>query len=198
MRGYLSRQNEATMALAVTGICLSMIFFNGPYFENQTLRSITNSIGALFIFVGIASLLHFLMEYPQRSAFLDKPNAKLMLFAPGVAVGLFLTYLNLATPATTSALNTFTNVFIGVVVAFYFLGSIYTIYKRYSGASDEEKDAKGLKLMMIGTVVGLLPIGLTSVINIFAPQVFLPGQQFYFLALILIPITWSMAVAKGS
>jgi len=33
--------------------------------------------------------------------------------------------------------------------------------------------------------------------GVIAPQVVLPGQNFYFLTFIAIPITWSMAVLKG-
>jgi hypothetical protein len=32
--------------------------------------------------------------------------------------------------------------------------------------------------------------------NTLAPQVLLPGQAFYFLSFIAVPITWSMAVLK--
>ena len=119
-----------------------------------------------------------------------------MLFAPCILAGLYLVYLNLATPATTSGLNTFTTVFLGLVASFYLLGSVFMIYRRYSGASAEERDAQGLNLMMIGTAVGLLPAGISVLIGVFAPQVFLPGQEFYFLALILIPITWSITPSR--
>jgi len=197
LRAYMQKQTEATMALAITGTFLCLAFLNGPYFENYTVRNVNNALTTIIIFLGVAALLHFLLIFPKRSAYLDRANAKRMLYAPGLAVGLFITYLIFATPEATSGLNTFTTVFIGVVVAFYLLSCLVTVYKSYSGSSAAERDSQGLNLMLIGTLAGFILPLVVTVIGIFAPQVVLPGQSFYFLTLILIPISWSMAVLKG-
>jgi len=195
---HWKRPSRATAALAMAGVFLSLAFLNGPYFESSGLRSFSNALAVIIVFVGVASLLYFLMVYPKVSSFLDKANGKLIFFAPAVALGLFLAYRTLMTPVATSGLNVFTNIFAGVVISIYVLGSVVYMVRSYLGASAEERDNKGLNLMLIGTLVGLLPIGLATLINVFAPQVVLPGQPFYFLALILIPITWSVAVMRGS
>jgi len=197
LRAYMQKQTEATMALAVTGTFFSLAFLNGPYFDNYTVRSLDNALTVIIIFLGVAALLHFLLIFPKRSAYLDKANAKRMLYAPGLAVGLFLAYRILATPEATSALNTLTTVFVGVVVAFYLLSCLVTIYKSYSGSSAAERDSQGLNLMLIGTLAGLILPLVTIILSILAPQAVLPGQSFYFLTFVLIPITWSMAALKG-
>jgi hypothetical protein len=51
--------------------------------------------------------------------------------------------------------------------------------------------------MLIGTLAGLILPLVGTVVVVFAPQVVLPGQSFYYLTFILIPITWSMAALKG-
>jgi hypothetical protein len=50
----------------------------------------------------------------------------------------------------------------------------------------------------VGALIGFVPsiIGILS--NVIAPQVVLPGQKFYFLSFVAIPIAWSMAVLKGA
>ena len=194
---YMRKQTKATMTLAVTGTFLSLAFLNGPYFESYTLRSLNNALTTIVIFLGVAALLHFLLICPKRSAFLDKANAKRMLYAPGLAAGLFISFRILATPEATSALNTFTTVFVGLVVAFYLLSCLVTVYRSYSGSSAAERGSQGLNLMLIGTLVGLtLPL-IGTVVGVVAPQVVLPGQNFYFLTFVLIPITWSMAALKA-
>ena len=197
LRAYMQKQTEATMALAITGTFLCLGFLNGPYFENFTARSLNTGLSTIIIFLGIASLLHFLLIFPKRSAYLDRANAKRMLFAPGLAAGLFIAYRIIATPDATSALNTFTSVFVGGVIAFYLLSCLITVYKRFSGSSAAERDSQGLNLMLIGTLAGLVLPLVAVVLGIIAPQVVLPGQNFYFLTFGLIPITWSMAVSKG-
>lgn len=197
LRAYMQKQTEATMALAVTGTFLCLAFLNGPYFANYIVRSLDNALTTIIIFLGVGALLHFLLIFPKRSAYLDKANAKRMLYAPGLAAGLFISYRILATPEATSALNAFTTVFVGIVVAFYLLTCLVTVYKSYSGSSAAERDSQGLNLMLIGTLVGLILPLVATVASIIAPQVVLPGQNFYFLTFVLIPITWSMAALKG-
>ena len=51
--------------------------------------------------------------------------------------------------------------------------------------------------MLIGTLAGLILPLVTTVLGVIAPQVVLPGQSFYFLTSVLIPITWSMAALKS-
>ena len=51
--------------------------------------------------------------------------------------------------------------------------------------------------MLIGTLAGLILPLVTIILSILAPQAVLPGQSFYFLTFVLIPITWSMAALKG-
>ena len=193
----MNNQPDATMALAVTGTFFSLAFLNGPYFDNYTVRSLDNALTTIIIFLGLAALLHFLLIFPNRSAYLDKANAKRMLYAPGLLVGLFLAYRILATPEATSALNTTTTVFVGLVVACYLVSCLVTVYKSYSGSSAAERDSQGLNLMLIGTLAGLILPLVVMILSILAPQAVLPAQSFYFLTFVLIPITWSMAALMG-
>jgi hypothetical protein len=194
---FVQRQSAATLTLAITGTLLSAGFFGGHYFENYSARSISNALTTILVFLGVPALLHFLLVFPTRSAFLERGNAKLILYGPGLAVGLFIAYRILATPEATSAMNNFTTIFVGVVLAVYLISCIVTAYKSYSGASAEERADQGLNLMLVGTVAGFaLPL-ITTVLGIFSPQLVLPGQNFYFLTFALIPITWSMAALKG-
>ena len=114
-----------------------------------------------------------------------------------MAAGLFIAWRVLATPEATTALNNFSNIFIGVIAAFYLLASLVTVYRSFSGATASERESQGLKLMLIGALIGLVPPMIGILTGIVAPQVVLPGQNFYFLAFIAIPITWSMAVLKA-
>ena len=51
--------------------------------------------------------------------------------------------------------------------------------------------------MLIGALVGIVPPVVAVLTNTLAPQVVLPGQAFYFLFFVAVPITWSIAVLKG-
>jgi len=197
LRAYLQKQTPSTAALALAGTMFSFVFITGPYFDNYTLRAIANALETLIVFLGIPSILYFLLVH-FGSAYLGKPNAKRMLYAPGLAVGLFIAWRILATPEATNALNTFAAFFVGGVALFYLIASLLTVYKNYSAASPSDRGNTGLNLMLLGALLGMLPPVITIVAGIIAPQLVLPGQEFYFLSFVLIPITWSMAVLRGA
>lgn len=188
---YLQKQTASTMALAIAGTLGSLIFIAGPYFATYTLRNLDAALVNILLFLGVASLLNFLLVHFRSSS-------NRLIFLPGLAAGLFIAYRILAAPEATSALNTFSNIFIGVIIAFYFIAALVTIYRGYSSASPEDRVNQGLNLMLIGALIGLLPSLIATVTAIFAPQVVLPGGNFYFLTLVALPITWSMAVLKGT
>lgn len=189
VRAFMREQTASTQALALAGILFSFVFIVGPYFGSPMLRSVDNAITTLLVWLGVASILNFLLVHLRS-------GGNKLIYVPGLAVGLFIAWRILARPEATDSLNNLTNVFVGVVAAFYLIAALVTVYRSYAGATSSERESSGLKLMMIGTVIGLLPPLIGIVTNIVAPQVVLPGQNFYFLAFVAIPITWSMAVLK--
>ena len=67
----------------------------------------------------------------------------------------------------------------------------------YSRASTEERSAKGLNLMLIGAILGLLPIIIVVLVQTVAPQVIVPGGNYAFLFFGLIPVLFAIALRKG-
>lgn len=191
LRAFLQRQTASTMTLAIAGTLFSLAFLNGPYFANYTLRSLDNALSTLLVFLGVASILNFLLVHLRS-------GSNRLIYVPGLAAGLFIVYRILATPEATTALNTFGNVFVGAIVAFYLIASLVTVYRSFNAATAPERDSRGLSLMLIGALVGILPPVVSVLTGILAPQTVLPGQQFYFLSFVALPITWSIAVLKDS
>jgi hypothetical protein len=190
VRAYMQKQSASTQALAIAGVLFSLVFITGPYFENYMVRSVDGAVGALLIWLGVASLLNFLLVHLRS-------GGNRLVYLPGVVAGLFIAWRVLATPEATTALNNFSNIFIGVIAAFYLLASLVTVYRSFSGATASERESQGLQLMLIGALIGLVPPVIGILAGVIAPQTVLPGQNFYFLTFIAIPIAWSMAVLKA-
>lgn len=186
---YMKEQTASTQALVLAGLLFSFAFISGPYFGSPMLRSIDNAVAVLFVWLGVASILNFLLVHLRG-------GGNRLVYVPGLLAGLFIAWRILATPEATDGLNNFTNVLVGVVAVFYLVAALVTVYRSFAGATASEREARGLKLMMIGTVVGLLPPMIGIAAGVLAPQAVLPGQNFYFLSFIVIPITWSIAVLK--
>ncbi len=186
---FMQRKTESTSALLLAGTAFSLVFIAGPYFESFMVRSLVNLVSVFVVWLGVASILNFLLVHLRS-------GGNRMYFMPALAVALFIGWRILATPEATDALNNFANVFVGSVAAFYLIFSLVTVYRAYNEASASDRAANGLNLMLVGAVVGFLPPIVGILASVIAPQTVLPGQNFYFLSFVAIPIMWSMAVLK--
>jgi hypothetical protein len=197
LAAYFAQPSGTTRVLAFMGAGVGLAFMGGPYIESGTLLGVTVSVRQLIVFLGIASLVHFLLLFPNPRDFLSKGNAKIILFAPAVLLALLVAYRFLLTPASTDTLNNVFRVAFGVVIGGYLVTSLVLMWQNHSRASAEDKASKGLNMMLWGTVLGFLPVVINIVTNIVSPQTVLPGSDYYFLTMVLIPITWSVAARKA-
>lgn len=193
---YWAVPQAATAALAVFGICFGLTFVPGPYFASAGLRTFVGAVITTFVIAGFAVLLHFLLMFPQRRPVLDR--GQWLVYGPAAAVALMILWLSFAQPDATSALNVVVRTVIGLFVAGYFAASLFTLMGSYRRASVEVRTAQGLQLMVAGAVLGLVPVTVAVAVSVFAPRAVLPGGQYYFLTLGLIPITFAMATVRAS
>lgn len=190
--------SAASVVLAWFGVCFALAFLPGPYISSPMLRNLVGAVFLTAILLGFAMLLRFVLTFPSESPFLSKPAAKLWIFGPAVFIALMFAYLFIGQPAATAGLNTVVNILIGAFIIGYFGASLFVLIGRYRSASPEARASSGLSLVLWGAVIALVPLLLTSILNLVTPMTVLPGQQFYFLTLAVIPIAFSLAVANSS
>ena len=189
--------NDATRILVVMGVGLSLSFLHGPFVADASIRAVTASVSMLFALFGMAAALQFLLVFPNRRPFLDKPYAKALLYLPVLGLWLLLAWRLLFTPTASGGLNTLTGVLVAVVEGGYFLFALYRILRNYSQTDSLQRKKLALNLMLWGTILGLLPALLAMLVKTFSPQSELPGQDFYFVSLMLIPLTWAWSASRS-
>jgi hypothetical protein len=192
---YLTAPGAATSVLAGFGMSFGLAFVGIPYISSFTLRTLADTLITIIIFTGFALLLHFLLLFNRRNE-LDAPPSNLVVYGPAAIVALFFAGLSLFLPAATSGLNQFIRLLIGVFIIGYFVASIVVLVRAYGRATANERTESGLGLMVMGAVIGLLPLLVSSLLRTIAPRIVLPGGQYYFLTLGLIPITFSLAAVR--
>ena len=99
-------------------------------------------------------------------------------------------------PDFTAGLRLLTGILVGVFIVGYFGWSLVTVVQSYVRATAEERSRDGVRLMLFGTLVALLPITIANLVTTLAPSVTLPGFQYYGLFLGLIPITFALAAVR--
>jgi hypothetical protein len=190
---FSSAPTRSTKLLALLGLLFAPAFVTGPYISSAALRNLTGGIITTAIIIGFAVLLDFVVSYSS-----DKPTNKRLIYGPAWLVALITLAFVIIQPASTSGVNVFFRVMFGLFVAGYFGLALISIIRNFLRATPAARSADGLGLMLLGTLIGLLPITISSIVGLLAPTVVLPGSQYYFLTLILIPITFAVAAIKSA
>jgi PDZ domain len=194
---YLTAPGAATLVLAFFGLSFGLAFLGVPYIESPALRNLVGSIITMIILLGIAALLHFLLAFPTPRPFLQRKSATGWLYGPAILLSLCVIGFSVLQPDSTSGVNIFFRTAFSLLIGIYFLLAIVVLVRRYGAASPSDRAAFGLGLMVAGVVVGLGPLLIVQVVTLLSPGTFLPGAQFYFLTLGVIPIAFAMAAVRG-
>jgi len=194
---WFRQSNEATRVLVVAGTGLSLAFMSGPYMADFSMRSIILAISSLYVMVGIAALLQFLLVFPRRRPWLDGKFGKKLIYLPALVLWVLIAWRAIFTPLATSGLNVLTRFTAGIVVGAYVLVCLYLVLRNYSRTDRAERKALALNGMLLGTVVGLVPVTIAQMVTAFSPQSMLPGQDYYFVTLALIPLSWARSASRA-
>jgi len=193
---FLRHAHPATAVLAVMGIGLSLSFFDRPYIADFYLRASSLAITTLFVLIGVAALLQFLLTFPHRRAWLAQPMRRRLIYLPVFLLWLMYAWRFVFTPSGSSALSSFTQFLAGGVIGGYLLASLFLLLRNFSRTDKAQRKALALNWMLFGTLVGFIPGTVAQLTRAFSPHAHLPAQDFYFIALALIPLSWSWSASR--
>lgn len=188
--------SDATRILLFMGIGVSLSVLDGPHTADAGARALAASISSLFVLFGMAATVQFLLEFPRRRLLLDKSWGKTVVYLPAFLLWLLLAWRLLFTPPATELLNRFSGLFMGLVEGGYFLLALFLLLHNYSKTDRQQRKALALNLMLWGTVLGLIPALIGMLAGAFSPGSHLPGQDYYFMSLLLIPLSWAFAASR--
>ena len=190
------RASDATRILLFMGIGLSLSMLDGPYTSDASARALAAAISSLFVTFGMAATVHFLLEFPRRRSLLDKSWGKTLIYLPAFLLWLLLAWRLLFAPPATELLNRFSGLFMGLVEGGYFLLALFLLLHNYSKSDRQQRKQLALNLMLWGTILGLIPALIGMLAGAFSPGSHLPGQDYYFMSLLLIPLSWAFAASR--
>ena len=195
---YLAAPSASTLMLAIFGLMFGLGFLGVPYFEDAMVRTIANQLITAIILLGTAVIVHYLLAFPSRGKFLDRSNARAILYLPAVLVAVVNIVFTLANVPSTSGVNVFFRTLFGLTFGVYFIAALWILVRRYLATPPTDRVKHGLPLMVVGAIVGLGPLMISIIANVLLPSVSLPGSQYYFLTLGLIPIAFALAAVKSA
>jgi hypothetical protein len=182
--------------LALAGLCLGASFLGTPHFASNSVRQLVQAILGLILVFGFASLFHFMLEFPKPKAFLRRKHALMILYGPAFVVAVYMLFLVIVQPRATSALNQWSNLLFGLFLVAYFGGAAVAMLHSYLKATSLERARYGLHIELAGILLGILPVTIEVVLRIPMPRLVLPGADFYYLTVVLIPVALVTAILR--
>lgn len=191
-------RNELSLAFSIFALCFGFIFFGGPYISSPFLGQVVGALETTVVLFSFTALAVFMLKYPPKSKFLESKNNNRLIYIPLIVLALIIWILNLAQPDGSSTLNTVIRLLFGVYIIFYFLVALLTLFRKYNKADAATRKSTGLSMMLIGAVIGLLPILIYFTISLISPATSLPGEDYVFLTFAAIPIFFSIGLQQLS
>lgn len=194
---YANHKHKSALShsFAVFSLCFGFLFMNGPYISSVFLGSIIGIISTAIVLFSFTALAIYMLRYTPESSFLSSKNYKL-IYAPMLVILAIVIILQLTQMDSSGTLNMVMRLLFGAFIIVYFLIAVVTLIRKYMNASATDRSEKGLSMMLIGTVIGLLPILVYFTINTISPGSDLPGNDYVFYTFTTIPIFFTLALNK--
>ncbi len=193
---FRSKKTWSSFLFAMFCIGFAGSFMGGPHIANNMLDDIVDTMRFSFLLLSFAFLVDFLLHFPKKSSFVSSANASKKLYGPAIFLVLFFMVITILKTDASSGLNTFIQFAMLAFVVIYFGWALLIMFRNYRKASSEEK-TNGMSLMFWGTIIGLVPILISFIVGNLMPTVSMPGEDYMFLTMALIPICFALAINKN-
>ncbi len=194
---FLKAPSTPSLLFAIVGFGFAGILLPSPHIGSYGLRIFTATIFFVAFLTAFASLLHLLLIFPKRKRVMEKKHAGQLIYLP-VAAYTLLGIIIFIGELPVDRFRTAAAVVLGLIFLGYLVLSIVALIHSFVTAAPQERAEEGLNFMLAGVVIGLLPLTLLMVAGMFVRTDLLPGGDFIFLTLVLVPISLALAIRKGA
>ena len=195
---YLKNPTRLSSMFCSLSLLFAVVLFNTPYFDSSVLRRLV--LGATFFLVAMlfAVVLDYCLSFPATKKIVAKRAwLRQAIYVVAGAFGVMVATIFITTPAMTPIRSTLLSLAFGIVFGGYILLSVIAVVHSYIKAGTQERSATGLNLMLLGMLIGFGPILLSILVHTISPHMGeLPGERFYTITLLAIPIGLAMALMR--
>jgi len=190
-------QRPERLTLVFFGICFMIAFFlrEPPILDSQAARQAHEILYNIFTLLLPAFAVHFFLLFPNRAA-TRRRWLEPLLYAPAVLIAVLIGAPILGGPSRAAALHR--EMLQREVSTIYFIayGALaIALFVRSFRRTRAEHERARLRAALYGTLLGLLPIVVTSILANLLPSA-VPILRFSAIALLLIPAAFAYAAFR--
>ena len=195
---YLKNPTRLSIMFCSMSLLFAFVLFNNPYFASSVQRRLV--LGALNFLVALlfAVILDYCLNFPRTKKIIAaRPWLRQAIYIIVGAFGVMIATIIITTPTMTAARSTLLSLAFNLIFGGYLLLSVIAVVHSYIKASPAERSATGLNLMLFGMLIGFGPLLLSILAHTISPHMGeLPGERFYGITLLAIPIGLALALMK--
>jgi hypothetical protein len=195
---YRKNPTRLTTMFCSMSLLFAVVLFNRPYFASSVQRRLIGGVMTILLALLFAAVLNYCLNFPRMKKIIAaRPWLRQAIYVIAGAFGVTVATIGITTPPMTPARSVILSLAFSVIFGGYILLSVIAVVHSYIKASTAERSATGLNLMLLGMVIGFGPLLLSILARIISPHMGdLPGERFYGITLLAIPIGLAMALMK--
>jgi len=193
---YWKRPNKVRTLFFLSSFCFALAFMKPPYFETALLRNIVAFNFIFFITMGFAFFLHLAVVFPSPKPLIaDGSFWEMILYVPAPLLAINYLGLRLLQPRADLLVNRVLHDAFALLVL-----ACLSLTLAALGHSFWKSDHRGLSgtmnVVLVSVLLGVLPPLAGFLLETFKPAVSLPGQEYFRLSAILVPLSLGWAIWK--
>src|SRR5262249_19643340 len=195
---YLKNPTRLTVMFCSLSLLFAVALVNSPYFASSVLRRLVGGTTFFLVSILFAVVLDYCLSFPSTKKIIARRAwLRQAIYIVGGAFGVMVATIFITTPVMTPVRSMLLSLAFGIVFGSYILLSLIAVVHSYIKASTQERSVTGLNLMLLGMLIGFGPVLLSILVHTLSPHMGeLPGERFYSISLLAIPIGLAMALIK--
>jgi len=179
----LGSSEAAVYAVFCSGMALA--FSPAPWSGIGWLDTLSGLARSGVIFMSIAAALHLVLLIPWGSR-KDTPPSTVLIYLPALVCWMLVTGRTRLDTSQWPLLNAFLLALIGLILASYLVIATIAFLRRYIRSNRQERQARGTRLLLWGSLVGTVP-GLLAGFTLLGR---VPGSSYLMVTAVLVPLSW--------
>lgn len=195
---YMRNPTRLSTMFCSMSLLFAFALFNRPYFESDVVRRLIGGAAIFLVAMLFAAILDYTLNFPSMKKIIgDRRWLRQAIYVIAGAFGVAIATVLVTTPPMSARRAMLLFLSFGLVFGGYILLSVISVIHTYIKATPLERSAKGLNLILLGMVIGFGPLLVSIIAHLIRPQMGdLPGEQFYGITLLAIPIGLALALMK--
>jgi hypothetical protein len=174
--------------------CIALAFMTPPYLETFYLRNLVAMSFVVFLTMGFAFFLHLAVVFPKPKPLITEGGFwELIIYVPVPLMAINYLGLRLLQPRADLLVNRVLHDAFGFLVLACLVLTLAAIVHSFETAIGSEQ-SKAMIWVLTGSLIGILPPTVAFLLQTFRPEFVLPGQAYYFLLTILVPLSFGRAI----